>query len=343
MHKPTQHIMNPTASPPALRPLTRSNYHQHPGVGSTLIKAANAMTSRMLWQRYLKPDRRPFVPNEGMRQGSLVDCLITEPAQYKDRYIMQPDDLPKRPTAKQLSTGQSSKPGTKARADWEDAQLREKEWQAFLCSVGDREVISSEWERKAFRTVDALKGSTETAAVIKHFETQRNAGTITGQQQPFQWLDKQYGWFKYMPDIETESLYDLKKTRSADAKLSQWQALQLGYDIQIAHYLEGSKARTGWAPTVCGFIFYEWPATEGEIPDVCLRPCEDDFITYGKDRRHKALAKLQKTIGIMSQPTYGGPDPMDLASCGVVPIGLPDALSKDQITQQLKYDSPVLY
>ena len=79
-----------------------TEYHAHPAMGSTTLKTARTKTGRGFWAKCVDPNRKPFLPTDPMRQGSLVDCLETCPDKFDDKYIILPSNAPTKPTKAQL-------------------------------------------------------------------------------------------------------------------------------------------------------------------------------------------------------------------------------------------------
>ena len=66
------------------------NYHDRPEYSASMLKKYCCGTAVDFWAAYQDPDRMPMVPSDAMRQGSLVDCLITEPEKFSRKYIVAP-------------------------------------------------------------------------------------------------------------------------------------------------------------------------------------------------------------------------------------------------------------
>jgi PDDEXK-like domain of unknown function (DUF3799) len=260
-------------------------YHSHPAWSATKIKDAATGTPLDWWAKHVDPNRTPFQPTEPMRQGSLVDCMITEPQHFAARYVVLPEDAPKRPTATQLKAKKPSEETCRSIA-W---------WAEFEAAHEGHEIIPLQW----FNTADAI---------IKRLHADPDIGPILrmprSSQEPHFWTDEQGRECRYKPDLEPEdgSLWDLKKARSAHPRRFAAQAYDLGYDIQIgAHYRLGFIDRHGKAPIHSGFIAYEW-----QYPHNCsLCYCTEEFIELGLDRRARALERIEDCIASDYWPSYG--------------------------------------
>ena len=67
------------------------NYHDHPALSASKLKKFITGTPLDFWYAYEWPDRMPVMPTEAMRQGSLVDCMITEPERLEHKYAVAPN------------------------------------------------------------------------------------------------------------------------------------------------------------------------------------------------------------------------------------------------------------
>lgn len=265
-----------------------SDYFAHPALGSTAIKVMATGTPRSYWAKHVDPDRQPFVPTEAMRQGSLVDCLITCPDEFSEKYVLMPIDAPKRPTSTQLNAKKPSE------ATMEAIQF----WHSFQSELGVREVISQEWMENALRIVDVLNDDATIGPILK---------MERASQRAHFWTDAEHGVeCKYKSDCEPEdgSLIDLKKGASANPRLFSRQAFSLGYDVQGAHYGLGFADLHGRPPTYTAFVCYEW-----EWPHECsLVVATEDDLAVGHDRRSSAIEQIKKCQEKDEWPSYGRAD-----------------------------------
>lgn len=260
-------------------------YHAHPALGSTSIKTMATGTPRGYWAKHVDPNREPFIQTDAMRQGSLVDCLITCPDEFDEKYVIMPLDAPKRPTATQVNAKRPSESTIEAIQFWHD----------FEAEIGARDVITLEWFNNAERIVDVLSKDA-TIGPILAMERQ--------SQVPHFWTDPVHGvQCKYKPDLEPEdgSLIDLKKGASANPRWFSKQAYQLGYDVQGAHYGNGFADLHGKEPTRTAFIVYEWKWPH----ESALIVATEDDLAVGHDRRNEAIELILKCQAEGNWPSHG--------------------------------------
>ena len=247
------------------------NYHERPELSASMLKKLACSTALEFWAAYEDPNRMPMQPTDAMRQGSLVDCLITEPHNFERKYIVAPKCDRRTKVGKEL---------------WKEAQVKA----AANCA----ELIAEDWYFNAKLIVNRLKDDPIASMYLD------GKG-----QEPYFWHDDSFDVdCRYMPDIEnsdTGMLVDLKKTRSANPSHFARQAYSLGYDLQIAHYAEGFKDRHGEYPELMAFLAYEWQWPHNfSVMKVSL-----EFLEQGRRRREEAIELYKECRGTGEWPSYG--------------------------------------
>ena len=285
------------------------DYHAHPALSATKIKAMATGTARRYWAKHEDPNRKPFLPTDPMRQGSLVDCLITEPDSFALRYVEQPANAPKRPTSAQLN---AKKP---APATVEAIEF----WAEFDAQAQGREPITKAWLDNAWRVVETLHLDADIRPLLEKPAV---------MQDPHFWTDPEHGVeCRYKPDLESEFLIDIKKGASATPRTFAAQAYRLGYDVQLAHYSLGYENRYGKPPERVGLLVWEW-----DWPHDCsMIWVDDDYMAMGLERRRDAIERIlecratgvwpshgESTIGPPRYATFAGADEdTDLSDLGL--------------------------
>lgn len=298
--------------------MTDAEYHAHPAWSASRLKLAVTGTMLDYWAREEAPERVPFMPTDDMRQGSLVDCLLTELANFDAKYAVLPENAPKKPTATQL----------KAKKPSVDTLLQMEWWDNFQAENIGKEIINAAWLANALSVIERLRSDPHIGPIL---------AKPRSSQVPHFWTDEQGRECRYKPDIETTDgeLWDLKKTRSANPRLFRAQSYSLAYDLQVGgHYRLGFTDRHGAEPVRSGIIAFEW-----KWPHNCsLLVADDEFIEMGLERRELAfsnIAECKKTgnwpsygEAILSPPSYAdlnaADDDTDLSDLGLE--GLDDAL-----------------
>lgn len=247
------------------------NYHNRPELSSSMLKKYANGTPLDFWAAYEDPNRMPFQPTDAMRQGSLTDCLITEPGAVSSKYLVAPK-CDRRTTA--------------GKAEWADAQ----ELARSRCA----ELIPSDW----MHTAQMIASKLQCDPVASEY--------LQGQGQvPHFWRDADNEVdCRYLPDLEDPEnglLVDLKKTKSANPRLFARQSYALGYDIQVSHYQEGYKDRYGEYPEKIVMLAYEWV-----FPfNFSINIITPELLEVGRQRRLDAIEGIQACRGTNEWPSWG--------------------------------------
>ncbi len=246
------------------------DYHSHPALSASKLKTIISGTPRDYWAKHVDPDRKPFLPTDAMRQGSLVDCLITEPREYSTRYLVAP---------------QCDRRTKEGKAIWSE----------FQAEAAGREVITRDWEDNALRIVEALMRDSDAAPLLRD-----------GQgQDPHFWYDAEMGIdCRYKPDVEHPDrgiLVDLKKSRTANPRMFAAQSYSLAYDLQMAHYSAGWADRYGEAPHTHILIAYEWQWPH----NISVNALSPGLIEEGHRRREEAIVAVKRFMELDQWPSWG--------------------------------------
>jgi hypothetical protein len=247
------------------------NYHDHPAISASKLKKLACGTASDYWAAYEDPDRMPMVPTDAMKQGSLVDCLITEPQNFERKYVVAPKCDRRTKVGKQV---------------WAESQE--------LARANCAELVSEDWFYTAKLIANRLKDDPQASKFLE------------GEgQKPHYWRDPVFDLeCRYLPDVENpqeQMLVDLKKTRSANPKHFASQAYSLGYDIQVAHYAEGYRDRYGEYPRIIAFLAYEWAWPH----NWCVMRVSPEFLGEGRRRREEAMQLYRDCVGTNEWPSWG--------------------------------------
>lgn len=247
------------------------NYHEHPALSASKLKQAVTGTALDYWARYVDPRREPFAPSDAMRQGSLVDCMLTQPAELNVRYMTAP------------TVDRRTKAG---KEEWSHA--------LGIAAANGAELVSEDWMANATRICERLR-TDETVAPY-----------LGGDgQTAFFWYDDAFGVdCRYMPDCEKPEqglLVDLKKARDASPRGFQRQAYALAYDLQMAHYAEGYRERYGEYPREVALVAYEW-----DWPHNCaVHVLTAEMLEEGRRRREEAIVLIKECEASGVWPSWG--------------------------------------
>lgn len=291
-------------APQALPCLPREAYDNLQGWNASLLKLALRKTPAHAYAAYFDPNRPERESTDAFDIGNLLHALLLEPEGVEALFLREPDDLPRRPTEKQLTDGADSKPGTKARSAWEDAHARERQWLQFLASVGDRTVLKG----KGYDLALAME-----AAVEKH----------PGIRPYFRPEPAQVGLFRQLNELtltyidpvsghrlkaridalrvmaDEVKILDLKTTQDASSKAFGTSAAKFDYLLSAAFYLDAvSACITSIAELI--EIDAEWLASLPiTFEMVAIEKCEPPMIArYGVSSDLADLGREQYRQGL---------------------------------------------
>lgn len=262
-----------------------ADYHRHPAWSPTALKCAHTETMAVFNHRF-GPNAVPFVPSDDMRKGSLVDAVLTPPFSIRETHKVIPENAPTRPTSTQLNAAKPSD-ATKQAIEW---------WARFDEDAKGFDVISQAWLTNAEAIAQVLKADPDIGPILTQID---NAAS----QVPYFWDDEAGRSCRNLPDIITIDgcQYDLKKTRCAKQKKFYWQAMGLGYDLQMAHLDLGFQDKYGHPPIERGIIAFEW-----EPPyDRSLLILSADDIAIGLEKREEAFRRIAECQASGVWPSHG--------------------------------------
>lgn len=264
-------------------------YHSHPSISASHLKALATTTPRHYWADYVDPSRPERVETDAMRLGTELHMLTLEPGRFAETYHLDPTppDAPRRPTAKQVEALGRACPreGTKAREEWDRIAAAAAWWAdwdaAHPIPEGSTALPADRWLQ--------LQGMADSLALDPLIS---EILTSPGQaEQPLFWRDPDLGIVcRCKPDWLTADgwVLDLKSTISANPRRFRWQAWDLGYDIQAWFYLRGVERALGIQPR--GFVF---AAAEKRRPFVAVPfLASEALLERGRARTEAAVAQL---------------------------------------------------
>lgn len=170
-------------------------------------------------------------PTRPMFRGTLAHCAVLEPDAMAARYIVVPEDAPRRPTAAQWNAKKPSDDSAKAMQWWRD----------FLEAAKGREIVTADEYAITQAQLRAVAAAPDLASILRHG---------VGEASVF-WIDEETGVYcKARPDWMNDAhsalwLLDLKSTADESPSGFGRAAARMKYHIQQAHYVAGVKAATG--------------------------------------------------------------------------------------------------
>ena len=245
-----------------------AEYHRHPAWSPSALKCAITGTMRAFNHRY-GPDAAPFVATDDMNRGSLVDCLMTPPFDLRGMF-----------------------------AAYKTINRSIKEGKANYNEAIEKGLIPITYDTAS--QARAIKATLESDPEVGPILAVMDRGA---SQAPHFWADAASRHCRQLPDIITMNggLYELKKARSAKPKNFYRQAMDLAYDLQMAHLTLGFEDLYGHPPDEVGIIAFEW-----EPPfDCSLLILSADDLALGLEKREEAFRRIAECQASGIWPSHG--------------------------------------
>lgn len=233
-------------------------------------------------------NRRDTDQTRSMFRGTLAHAAVLESNALQSRYVVVPEDAPRRPTAAQWAAKRPSNDSIAA-MDW---------WRTFNESAHGREVVTAAEYSITQQQVSAVLAVPELAGIL-----------AAGQSEvSVFWIDPETGIYcKARPDfVHTLQdgravLLDLKTTADESPAAFSRTVAKLSYHLQQAHYCAGWKAATG--QEVAAFVF----AAVSSAPPVLAVPYLLDAETceQGETERSELIETYAQCVRSGNWPAYG--------------------------------------
>jgi len=227
-------------------------------------------------------------PTPAMLRGTLAHCAVLEPEAMAQRYVVLPEDAPRKPTRAQW---EAKKPSAESLAamDW---------WRQFKDESAGRDLVSFADYALCQAQLAAIAAQPELAELLR-------AGR--GEVSIF-WIDEATGIYckarpDWLPPANGRSIRPLDLKTCADESPNGFgrAAARLRYDLQAAHYTDGIEAVTGL--TVDAFVF----GAVSSKPPILAVPyiLTDEVRDQGRDERRELMDRLAWCMRENRWPAYG--------------------------------------
>jgi len=266
--------------------LPAETYHRSPGVSNSMLSALKRSPMHC-WALHLNPDRPEREETASMFTGTLAHCSVLEADAMAARYVVVPDDAPRRPTAAQWKA-KSPSIESKAAMAW---------WSHFNEHTTGRLIVTAEQYDTTRRQLAAVLAVPELA----------NALASGMAEASLFWVDERTGlqcrcrpdWIHRLPDGRV-IVVDLKTTADADPQAFGKSVWNYGYHRQAAYYTAGLQA---CGIEVAAFIF---AAVTSAYPFIAVPYLLDDEATRrGADEVRDLLDLYQQCSATNTWPAYG--------------------------------------
>lgn len=227
-------------------------------------------------------------PTPAMLRGTLAHCAVLEPDAMASRYVVLPEDAPRKPTAAQLKAKSPSAESQATMQWW--AQFREQNAGRELVPFGDYALCQAQ--------IAAVAAQPDLAEILREGR---------GEVSVF-WIDPRTGLYckarpDWLPPARNGAIRPLDLKTCADESPSGFgrAAARLRYDLQAAHYTAGIEAVTGHK--VEAFVF----GAVSSKPPVLAVPyvLTDEVRSQGEDERIELMERLAWCQRENEWPAYG--------------------------------------
>lgn len=233
-------------------------------------------------------NRVPVAATRPMLRGNLAHCAQLEPDALAQRYIVTPEDAPKRPTPAQWAAKKSNESSTYAK-EW---------WSNFAVLVALREVVSFEEYSITQQQLLALGRDQDIASTL----------ASGAPEVSVFWVDEDTGVYcKARPDWVHQvdgnqvDLMDLKTTADESPNGFGRVAAKMRYHLQRAHYTAGYECAADIK--VRQFIF---AAVTNALPVLAVPYIlTDEIDQQAIDERGELLERFAWCKREDQWPTYG--------------------------------------
>lgn len=176
----------------------------------------------------IREDRDATEKSLALRLGTGIHTAILEMAKFYDRYVVIPEDAPKRPTKAQI---EAAKPSAKTLS-----QIAF--WETFDSHAAGREQITTEQHDQIMQIARCVRTHPATGALL---ESGSPEVTLIWEDPIYSVLCKaRLDWFS-----PGQAVIDFKSCEDASPRAFGRDAWNYSYHVQQAFYLDGVEALTG--------------------------------------------------------------------------------------------------
>lgn len=276
--------------------ISNDEYHGGAGISKSGLDLIYEKSPAHYWSKYLDPNREPRKETDALKIGQALHTAILEPHEFSSRYIVIPEDAPRRPSITQLNAKKPSDDTVYAIGWWSD--------------------FDAAHEGAVILKADEFDMVQKVAVNAHRHPVARNIFSVGAAEQSVFWADPETGVLcKCRPDWLVDpnpnyAILDLKSALDASPNGFQRAAYNYGYHRAAAWYLDGVEAATGLRPDVFMFL-----AVEKEPPyATAFYYADDDMIAVGRRENREALVAYAECLNSGKWPGYADQ---------LIPLGLP--------------------
>lgn len=232
-------------------------------------------------------NRVSITPTRPMLRGSLAHCALLEPDAMAARYIVVPEDAPRRPTAAQWN---AAKPGESSRAamDW---------WREFERISSGRDIITAEEFALCQQQLRAIAAVPELSALLSSGKGE--VSIFWTDPDTCLYCKARLDWLQV--EGKKGRILELKSTADESPSGFGRTAARMKYELQRAHYIDAVKY--GARLQFDGFTF----AAVTSAAPVLAVPYDltDEMVSQADDERAEHMQRLAWCLEHDTWPAYG--------------------------------------
>lgn len=164
-------------------------------------------------RHFIRYKLREEKQTDAMLKGSVIHCLILEPDEFDDRYVIEPENAPRKPSIAQINAKNPSDSTLESIAFWDD----------FNKNAKGREVVP----RSIFKTAERVKEYTYKNPAIRYV-----LDGMHTTEKFVEWELGGYQWHGFVDGIGNDFFVDLKGMRDATPRKAKYTIRDMGYLFQ---------------------------------------------------------------------------------------------------------------
>ena len=275
-------------APDRLRVRPMGMYHDMPFDEYHAVEAVSASGLRVFARSpWHYRNRVNITPTRPMLRGSLAHCALLEPDAVGSRYIVVPEDAPRKPTAAQWAASKPNE-GSRAAMDW---------WREFQERASGRDIIKAEELAICQQQMRAITAVPELAALLASGKGEVSIFWIDPNTRLY--CKARLDWLQV--DGNKGRILELKSTADESPSGFGRTSARMKYELQRSHYIDAVKL--GARLQFDGFTF----AAVTSAAPVLAVPYDltEEMVEQADDERAEHLQRLAWCMENDKWPSYG--------------------------------------
>lgn len=270
--------------------ISNNDYHNSSGISRSGLWELKKSPWHY-WKKYLDVNKDITKENYSFKLGELVHCLVLEPKEFNNRYIVQPKplDIPKLFLLKDVGRESYDMQKLYREQIIESNKLLEDD---FFISVGEREIISQDIYQEAIEMADSAMSNTIAPSLFTDCDHIEASIFFTHKLTGLQCKVRPDAW-------KNNVVTDLKTVKDGEYNAFQKSCVNYGYFLQAAMI---KQALDSLGEQLDQFIFYCIEKSPGY-------PCvfymvDDEAMNYGTNQFNELMFEYSQCITSNAWPVY---------------------------------------